>query len=257
MKWPTDPADFLALDAEQQADVLLTGLADCPEGERGRNFYEARLSEWFYDLVSGVGNPQTFPRLQQQRHQATEALEDAYSLLETRGLIRPDLNSGTTFCKVTSAGIARLEAGQLVDGARVDFARRALAATELHPALRKRNVAAHFRQGKFETALRDGATFLEDGIRTLGNVDSKLVGVNLVSKAFSDTGSLTDRSVPSGEQAGLQSLYMGFFGRIRNQLAHKDFQYVSHKEAFQTLMLLDYLTEKLGEAAGRLGRQLA
>lgn len=34
----TDPSAFLALDLEQQADLLLAWLADCPEGERGCNF---------------------------------------------------------------------------------------------------------------------------------------------------------------------------------------------------------------------------
>jgi hypothetical protein len=56
---------------------------------------------------------------------------------------------------------------------------------------------------------------------------------------------------------GLQNLYLGFFGAVRNQLPHQDFRYASDKEAFQSLMLLDYLTEKLDEAAARLGKQLA
>jgi hypothetical protein len=56
---------------------------------------------------------------------------------------------------------------------------------------------------------------------------------------------------------GLQNLYLGFFGAVRNRLAHQDFRYASYKEAFQSLMLLDYLTENLDEAAARLGKQLA
>jgi hypothetical protein len=50
---------------------------------------------------------------------------------------------------------------------------------------------------------------------------------------------------------------LGFFGAIRNQVGHQDFKHASDKEAFQALMLLDYLTEKLDAAAQRLGRSSA
>src|SRR3954454_11224602 len=91
---PADPSEFLALDLEQQADLLLAGLADCHEGERGRNFIGNRLGEWFYDLTSGVGNPRDFPRLQQQRREAKAALNEAYALLESRGVVRPGPGRG-------------------------------------------------------------------------------------------------------------------------------------------------------------------
>lgn len=258
MQWPADPADFLALDPEQQADLLLAGLLTSQEGERGRNFIVNRCHEWFYDLTSGVGDPREFPRLKQQRNEAMASLADAYALLESRALIRPDPGSGKTFCQVTAIGRAQVERNQLPDAARVTFARQALAEITLHPALCNRHVDAHFLQGKFETALRDGAVFLEDAIRKLSSEDPKLVGVKLASKAFAaDTGKLADPSASPGERTGLQQLYMGFFGAIRNQVGHKDFKYDSDKEAFQALMLLDYLIDKLNSAAQRLGSRLS
>jgi uncharacterized protein (TIGR02391 family) len=253
MTWPSDPAEFMVLDPEQQADLLLAGLLDCGDGERGRNFINNRVGEWFSDLTSGVGAPASFPRLKAERKQAMEALDDTYALLESRALIRADPRSGKTFCQVTAAGTAQVAATHLPDAARVAFARRALDGIAFHAALCNRHIDTHFLQGKFETALRDGATFLEDSIRTLGGLDAKLVGVKLASKSFSNTGKLTDTTMPAGEQVGIQNLYMGFFGTIRNQVAHKDFKYASDKEAFQALMLLDDLTERLQRAADRLG----
>jgi Protein of unknown function (Hypoth_ymh) len=139
----------------------------------------------------------------------------------------------------------------------VTFARHAFDGVELHVALRNRQVDAHFRQGKFETALRDGSVFLEDSIRTLANLDSTLVGGRLASAAFADGERLADMTTPAGERKGLLDLFRGFFGAIRNQVAHRDFRYASPKEAFQALMLLDYLTEKLGAAANRNGQRLS
>jgi uncharacterized protein (TIGR02391 family) len=256
MAWPSRPEDFLVLDPEQQADLLLSGLSKCKENERGSNFIHFRLNEWFSDLTSGVGAPSTFSKLQVQREQAMEALDEAYALLGSRGLIRSDPRWGNSFCQVTAAGKAQVDAGHLPDAGRVTFAGRALAGLTLHPALCKRHVDTHFLQGKFETALRDGSTFLEDSIRTLGGLDVKLVGVKLASMAFSTGSRLTDPNIGVGEQVAAQHLYMGYFGAVRNRVAHRDFRYPSDKEAFQALMLLDYLTQSLDAAARRLGAQL-
>ena len=134
------------------------------------------------------------------------------------------------------------------------FARRALEGIELHVALQNRQVDAHFQQGKFETALRDGSTFLEDAVRSLAGLPSNLVGVKVMTTAFGAGGALWDSNMAGGEADGLRNLFAGFVGVIRNQLAHRDSKMPSHKEAFQALMLLDYLTEKLDEAAKRLGK---
>jgi hypothetical protein len=154
-----------------------------------------------------VGDPREFPRLQEQRREAKAALDEAYALLESRAPIRPDPDSGKSFCEVTRAGRAQVERSQLPDALRVTFALRALDGIALHPALCNRQVDAHFLQGKFETARRDAAVFLEDAIRKLSGEDPKLVGVKLASKAFApDTGKLADQSAPAGERTGLQHL---------------------------------------------------
>lgn len=256
MAWPADVDEFLALDAQQQRSLVLQGLASCSDGERGENFILHRLGEWFADLAGLGPLPADVPTRQGKRHAAEAALREAYSALMSEGLIRPDPNSGKTFCQVTTTGHTALADAALPDGGRVAFARKALSAIELHPALRTREVDSHFMQGRYETALRDGSVFLEDSIRNLCGLPANLVGVKLAGKAFSDSGQLTDPGQTKGEQAALQSLYQGFFGSIRNQVAHQDFRYGSSKEAFQALMLLDYLVERLAEAAERLGTQL-
>lgn len=255
MTWPDDPADFLVLDTEQRADLLLAELARCSDGERGENFLKRRVGDWFADL-RGLGPlPSNVPARQAQRHTATEALEDAYAALMSKGLIRPNPRAGKTFCELTQAGREAVEIAALPNGARIAFARSALTGLTLHVALCNRQVDTHFLQGKFETALRDGSVFLEDAIRKLSGDPG--VGVKLASKAFSATGKLANPSRSGGEQAAVQNLFTGFFGLVRNQVAHNDFRYSSNKEAFQALVLLDYLAEMLDSTAKRLGSALA
>ena len=43
---------------------------------------------------------------------------------------------------------------------------------------------------------------------------------------------------------------------VRNRVSHRDFKYAEPKEAFQALMQLDYLTEKLSLVAQKHGKQL-
>jgi hypothetical protein len=49
---------------------------------------------------------------------------------------------------------------------------------------------------------------------------------------------------------------MGFFGAVHNRVAHTEFHYQDPKEAFQILMLVDFLTGKLDEAAQRQSKTL-
>jgi uncharacterized protein (TIGR02391 family) len=254
--WPDDVADFLALDPEQRRMVLLEGLDGSPDNERGENFILFRRDGWFPELAGFGPLPANVPVRQDQRRAAEEALRDAYAGLMADGLIRPNPRAGNTFCVLTDRGKAELAGATHPDAGRVSFARLALTGIDLHQALRDRKVAEHFRQGKFETALRDGSAFLETAIRTLGGLGG-LSGVKLAAKAFANTGGpLADPNASGGDQAALQNLYQGYFGFIRNEVAHNDFRFASNKEAFQALMLLDYLTERLAQSADRLGQTL-
>jgi hypothetical protein len=246
------PDDFLNLDPEQQADVLLAGLAVAEDGQRGKNLIHTELGVWFRDLTSGVGAPATFPALQAKRKEADARLFDAYALLETRGYIRPDSRQ-PNFCEVTAVGRQHLEAASQPDGDRVSFARRALAAFDLHPALQGREVENHFLQGKFETAILDGSVYVEAAIRTVGRQPAGLVGVKLASKAFDPAGPLADPTRQAAEQIGIQNLFMGYAAAIRNVVGHQAFRYETNKRAFQHLMLLDQLMEEVAEASARVG----
>jgi uncharacterized protein (TIGR02391 family) len=252
----------LALDEDGLALWLLRALSDAPPIERGENFIGEQLVRWFPN-AKGIGIKQqvdmfgiptaasTKPELVERR------LKDAYATLMSRNLIRPDRDAGKVFCEVTAAGRQQLANTPGSDHDRVGFASKALS-VDLHPALQARAIDSNFRQGRFETALRDSSAFLEDSIRQLAGAAPKLVGVSLAEQAFAPApgGVLTDPAEHPGQGNGLQRLFMGYFGAVRNLVAHTEFRYVDPKEAFQLLMLVDFLTGKLDQAATRLGKTL-
>lgn len=255
MIFPKDPDDFLNLDPEQQADMLLTALDAAAENARGTNLILWQLESWFRDLTSGRGDLRTFSVLQVKRGEADARLRDAYQLLGARALIRP-LPRQPAFCELTPAGRAHVESLVLPDSGRVTFARRALDAIDLHDALKAQEVDSHFLQGQFETALRDGSVYLEDAVRVVSNPGTSLSGVKLVSKAFAPGGPLADPARSPAEQTGIQQLFTGYVGAIRNLLGHQAFRYRSNKKALEHLMLLDLLIEEVADAAARLGTSL-
>ena len=104
MSLPSDPAEFLALDSRQRANLLLAGLADCPENACGRNFLLFQLQAWFPEFVAAPGILQGGGDPSVRRMDIEHALEDAYARLQRDGLIRPNPRAGNTFCKVNRRG---------------------------------------------------------------------------------------------------------------------------------------------------------
>jgi uncharacterized protein (TIGR02391 family) len=239
---------------------LLGRLSAIDDGNRGRNLIAILLDELFLG-TGGIGNMIQVDQTgiptggRAQRTQMKNRLEDAYSLLLSRNWIAQDPSSGDSFCRITEDGSRQLAQASGPDAERVAFAATALG-FDLHPALRKRQVDVYFRRGDFETALRESATFLEDAIRTLAVLPASTLGVTLASQAFAKAGPLTDPNEHPGQATGLQNLFMGFFGAVRNLLAHTGHRYADPEEAFELLMLVNYLTSKLDAAAQRISKPL-
>ena len=254
MALPSSPDDFLNLDAEQQADALLESLGAAEENQRGRNLISSQIGAWFQNSTS-LGLPRAPAAPNTKQSEAEEQLQEAYSSLEARVFIRPDSRQ-PNFCEITRAGKGHLEAAALPDGGRVNFARRALLAFDLHEALRRREVEVHFLQGKFETAILDGSVYLEAAIRAVGKLPARDVGVRLASKAFAPEGPLADPARLAGEQTGIQNLFTGYFGSVRNIVGHQAFRYQSNKMALQHLLLLDQLMEEVANASRRVNAPL-
>lgn len=192
-------------------------------------------------------------RMKADHRRAHDEMEESDEQLMRDGSIVPDGREGTTFCRISRLGSTRLDEMQAPDPARITFARTHLT-VPLHLSLESRAVRSHFLQGKYETALRDGAVFLEDAIRALSGLSG--TGGTLTQEAFGRNGSLRNNTVDPGQASGEQKLFEGFFGAVRNLVGHEDYMYPDPVDALEALLLLDMLTRRLDSAATRTGQQL-
>ena len=249
------------MDSDQVARWLIKQLSTAPPNEVGQNFITFRLAEWFPNLraSSGFGpivqlSQTGVPPAPDPRHQRLDqVLRASYAELLTRVWIVQDQRQ-PAFCSLTDAG-RLVAAGSDPDAERVAFAVQAFR-VKLHPRLQAQSVDTHFSQGKFETALRDASTYLETAIRVVSGAPSGAIGVTLAENAFAVGGPLADPTVNKGEQTGLQRLFMGYFGAVRNRVAHQTFRFADANEALQLLLFVDYLTRRVDDAAKRLGTTL-
>jgi hypothetical protein len=126
--------------------------------------------------MTGIPTPaSTRPALIERR------LKEAYATLTSRNLIRPDRDAGSKFCEITPSGRQRLDNTTGADLRRVGFAAAALT-IDLYPALQSRSIDVNFRQGQFETALRDSSAFMEGSIRQLAGLPAATVGSSWPSR---------------------------------------------------------------------------
>ncbi len=106
-------------------------------------------------------------------------------------------------------------------------------------------------QDRFDTVLREASTVLEDRIREVSGLAQNLIGLDLVSRALaSNTGELIISDEPS-EQEGGHALFRGFFGLVRNTVAHNIVPAYTKERAAQVLALADYLLFLLSRARRR------
>jgi hypothetical protein len=91
----------------------------------------------------------------------------------------------------------------------------------LHTGLRA-HIADLLDAERWATAVRESAVYVEHELRSRGQFDSTLVGLDLVTAAMKPgRGQLAvPPSGPAAEQEGWHSLARGFMGAVRNRFAH-------------------------------------
>ncbi len=91
----------------------------------------------------------------------------------------------------------------------------------LHPDLRAA-VYDNFAAGHYDTAVLEAFKLVEVAVRTAAGLSSSLVGVKLMRQAFDpQSGPLTDRNMPRGEQDRMPDLFAGVIGVFKNPLSHR------------------------------------
>jgi uncharacterized protein (TIGR02391 family) len=166
-----------------------------------------------------------------------QALAEAWSWLETHGLVAQDSEKGSAEARiVTRIGARMIEQKSLKEILAAE--RIALA---LHPSLEGR-IRPIFLLGDYETAAFKAMKEVEVRVRELAGLPNELIGVTLMRQAFNPTsGPLTDPTHEGGERQARSDLFAGAIGSFKNPTSHRTVTYSDPTEASEVIMLADLL----------------
>jgi len=94
---------------------------------------------------------------------------------------------------------------------------------------------------RHDTVIAEAARVLENRLRKLTNSTDGATGLALVTRAFDKNRPILKVSEIGGEQEGVQQLFRGVCGFIRNQFSHKLVSDTTPERVLQILGLVDYL----------------
>jgi uncharacterized protein (TIGR02391 family) len=93
-----------------------------------------------------------------------------------------------------------------------------------------------FLKGDYDTAVFRAFREVEERVRSAGGFAAEALGVNLMRDAFRpQTGPLTDKTIPTGEQEMMQHLFAGAIGTFKNPSSHRAVTFAPQEAA--TLIL--------------------
>jgi uncharacterized protein (TIGR02391 family) len=121
----------------------------------------------------------------------------------------------------------------------------------LHPLI-ETEARPQFLIRKLDQAVFTSLKAVEIRVRALGGYPDRVTGVDLMNRAFSPNGPLTDLSAPKGEQDGTRALFAGAFGALRNPAGHRQVDYDDLSEAAEAVQLASMLMRILDRIQKRL-----
>ena len=109
----------------------------------------------------------------------------------------------------------------------------------LHQAIAQ-DVWLTFMRGKFGTAVFEAMRAVEVAVREAGGYEQRLVGKDLMWKAFGEHGKLRDRAAEFAEEEGLAHMFAGVMGAYKNAHSHRNVP-VDAAEAIEIITLASHL----------------
>lgn len=120
----------------------------------------------------------------------------------------------------------------------------------LHPKIIQR-CRVPFETGQYDDAIFNALKTIEEEVRSRGNGQPTDMGVNLVSKTMSPSGSAVLLfSTVQAEQEAAHSLYCGAIGSFKNPLSHRFLDTSDPVKTFEALAMASLLMRMLDDAKG-------
>ena len=180
------------------------------------------------------------------RGEALDAIAEALAWLRARALIaRKPGQSAPDAITVTRTGKRVAQEG-LQAFAASDRLQRGI-----HHEI-ERVARPQFLIGQHELGVFASLKAVEVRVRRLGGFDDKLIGVDLMNRAFGQTGPLRDPNSAPGEQEGTRALFAGAYAVLRNPSAHREVSYDDVSEAAEAVLTASLLMRMLDRIEARL-----
>jgi uncharacterized protein (TIGR02391 family) len=218
------PEQLLALQPEELASAVLASLQDEREPV-GLLDYVGRLFQF---------NNEAYPQEHQTRIE--RAIAEAWNWLESHGFLASDPRERGR-CFLTR----RARQHRTPDDMTTFRKASALPQLLLHPRIRAK-IWSTFLRGDHDTAVFQAFKEVEVTVREECAYEPTDLGVPMMRRAFaSETGLLTDKSAPKGEQQALSDLFAGAIGSYKNPQSHRHVGIPSAEEAAEMIMLASHL----------------
>jgi uncharacterized protein (TIGR02391 family) len=216
-----NPEDFLALEPEELAGVVLAWINSVPDMQLSRHNF---------------GMPYTVNEYPQQyQEQLLNAFMEAWSWLEREGFIVPRPGSEGWYI-VSRRGQRIKQSSHLTDYRRANM----LPKNSLHPLIAEK-VYASFLRGDYDTAVFQAFKEVEVRVRAAGSFAANDLGIDLMRKAFHpQTGPLSDMNVVASERQALSDLFAGAIGSYKNPHSHRNLP-LEAREAAEMIILASHL----------------
>ena len=173
------------------------------------------------------------------RHQAEQALAEAWTWLVVNGLLVPDPseNGRNGWMLLSRRAEEILDTGCFKKYARgIHFPKELL-----HPSIAD-EVWLELARGDLEAAVFKSFRAVEIAVRSKGNFSADDYGVPLMRKAFDrHTGPLSDMNRPEAERDALSHLFAGAIGSYKNPHSHRTVLITEPTEAQEMVMLASHL----------------
>jgi uncharacterized protein (TIGR02391 family) len=226
------PDEIAALLPEELAPQVLADLAAITPNsmDRGR----LNIGNYCNSFDGDIHGPM---RSQQAREQTRQSLCEAWSMLETLGLIAPNTDqSSYGWFFVTRRGREAAKSREAFERGRKAAH---FPATLLHHSLRGATYDALIR-GNFQQAVAEAFRVVEIRVRDGSGLEGS--GAALMRAAFhEDTGPFHSDASDRGERQALPHLFAGAFGWVRNPASHREVPMVDVTHAIEQLMLASLL----------------
>ncbi|MDP3395670.1 MAG: TIGR02391 family protein [Methanoregula sp.] len=222
-----DSDALLALEPEELAGIVLEFLNSLGHGQADQLLNTHNFSQ--PDTVDG------YP--QEKKKEILKALMEAWSWLDSEGLIAPRpgcMDSPSFFISRRGKKVLNQEEFRKI------YHGNLLPKHLLHSVIAQK-VRSPFIRGAYDSAVFEAFRELEIFIREAGGFSSTDFGEKLIRKAFDEnSGSLTDLNQPKPERLALQNLFVAAYGSYRNPQSHRNVS-IDQAEAVEMIMLASHL----------------